>query len=507
MNKERENKLKNKATDQSKLLKSCKKELVRQTSRAEKWRKESLLQREEIKSKCLIIKHLKSKKELNLATQIAIELDKDKVAVGYKYELSVIKLCVKLYKLGLSLRNVCAVLALISCYLGSEFKVPSHVTVSIWVQKVGLHLQQTGLEKFKKSTEKWCLIIDESYSLAKSQLLLILAVRLSTLESGSLKMDDVVPLFIGSQSVWTGIEIAACITEITKDSEGRIAYVTSDCGRPLVCAYKSIALDQVPDWSHYAANILENIYVQNADFKLFNEQMSIFKRKRHQSSYAYYAPPSLSVKIRFMNYLPFIDWANTMLENEKKIPTDLKSELYFLQELKVFLCELSDLFYSADEIGKIVKKEGINELSHAKAQHKLAVLAKKYANNQNVASFIKKVEDYFEHTLVIYKKYIEKQDKSVPFFDGLIASSDIIECLFGKLKSRTSNNPKRGFSAICLLIPLFCQDFSHKQALEAMINVNMEKLENWKNEKLCNRKYKSFKNIFKQKKGKVYSSV
>ena len=507
MNKERENKLKNKATEQSNLLKSCKKELVRQTVRAEKWRNASLLQREEIKSKDLIIKDLESKKKSNPSAQSSLELEGAKVAKGYKYPISVIELCVKLYKVGLSLRNVCSVLALISCYLGPEFKVPSHVTISIWVQKVGLHLQQTGLEKFKNSTEKWCLIIDESYSMAKSHLLLILAVRLSGLQSGTLKMEDVVPLFIGSQAVWTGIEIAACITEVTKDSEGSIAYVTSDCGRTLVCAYKSIELDQVPDWSHYGANILENIYAQNADFKLFNEQMSIFKRRRHQSSYSYYAPPSLSVKIRFMNYLPFIDWANTMLKNEKKIPCDLKTELYFLQEHKVFLSELSDLFYVVDEIGKIVKKEGINELSHAKAQNKLAILAKKYHENKNVVTLIKKVEDYFEHTLPIYKKYMETQDKSVPFFNGLIASSDIIESLFSKLKHRASNNPKRSFSAICLLIPLFCQDFSHVQALEAMISVNMEKLEIWKNENLCNRKFKNYKNIFMKNKAKVFQTV
>ena len=70
MNKERENKLKNKATEQSNLLKSCKKELVRQTTRAAKWRNASLLQREKIKSKDLIIKDLESKKNrINLLNQ------------------------------------------------------------------------------------------------------------------------------------------------------------------------------------------------------------------------------------------------------------------------------------------------------------------------------------------------------------------------------------------------------------------------------------------------------
>lgn len=503
MNKERDNNWKNKAITRSNLLKICNKELVRQTARAKKWRKKSLGSCKEIASKNLIIKDLESKIKAISDDKTAVYPPSNGGVRGYKYSLSVIELCVKLYKAGLSTRCICGVLFLIGSFIGGLFKVPSHVTVSFWVQKTGLYLHETGVEKFKKSTEKWCLIIDESYSLAKSQLLIILAVRLSVLQSGRLKTSDVVPVLIRSQGSWVATDISDCISEVTKDFQGSIAYVTSDCGTALVAAYKNIGLNHVPDWSHYAANSLAHIYVQNADFKEFNEKMGAFKRKRKQSIYTQYAPPNLSVKIRFMNYLPILEWANIMLKNFSKIPEEIKTELHFLQVMNPFIIEVTDLFYAADAIGKIIKEGGINEKIAAKAQRELWILAKKHAHNQNVATFIKKIEQYFEHTLSIYKDYVKSQDKNSPFFDGLIASSDIIESLFGKLKHRASKNPSRGFSAICLIIPLFCQDFSSQEALKAMISVNMERLEIWKNKNLCNRKFKNYKTLFKKNNGKV----
>ena len=382
--------------------------------------------------------------------------------IGYRYDIKIISLCVNLYKCGLSLRSICSVLAFISVYLGIKIKIPSYGTISIWVQKSGLYLLKTGAERFKNTAEQWSLIIDESYTLGKSRLLVILAVRLSKLQVGRLKTTDVVPIVIKSQESWKSEDVTNCINQAVAQFKGNIAYVTSDQGANLVCSYKATNIGHLPDWSHTAANILENIYIKEPDFKEFNEKIGVFKRKRKQSIYTHYSPPNLSVKVRFMNYLPFWEWANIMIKNFKKIPIEIVPELMFLQTLKTSIQEMSELFYMADAIGKILKTEGINEITRTKVLFKIDVLAKKYPNNQRVAIFIDRVHEYFTQTMPIYWEYIKKQDKDVPFFDGLVASSDVIECIFGKVKHRAPKNPKIGFSSSSLLIPLFCQDFSDK---------------------------------------------
>ena len=53
----------------------------------------------------------------------------------------------------------------------------------------------------------------------------------------------------------------------------------------LVNDFQIVGLAHVADWSHFSANILEKCYVNNDDFKSFNEKMGAFKKKRKQSQY------------------------------------------------------------------------------------------------------------------------------------------------------------------------------------------------------------------------------
>lgn len=474
------------------LLKEIRRERDRQKERADKWKTESITLRHEIKSKNLIIKELTK----NNSDKTVFKSPKDLSINGSIYPLSVVWLCVSLSHLGISYRKVCAVLVLIGLFTGLQIRVPSHVSVSNWVQKTGLYLLKTGGTLLKKGRKKWCFIIDESYSLGKSRLLVILGVRLSSLsiKKGGLQQADVVPLVIRSQEHWKTDDITAALTMACKKIDGILSYIVSDQGKNLVCSYKENDIAHIPDWAHYSANILEKCYSQTTDFKAFNEKMGVFKIKKQQSSHSQYAPPTMSVKIRFMNYLPFIDWANTMLINFEKLPDLIALDLHFLQTSRLFIEEMTDLFYKADEIGLILKTNGINKESQAKAMRLLDSLERKYLDNPRVKEFVASVTQYFELTMSIY--YTQKEE-NLSYFDGLLASSEIIESIFGKLKHRCSKNPKKGFSSNSLLIPLFCKAFSPFDVRNAMNNISMVELEKWKNENLCNRKISSFRNVFK----------
>ena len=511
-----ENPWKNKAIERAKEIKELVKELIRQKLRAERWRNESsalkktvLEQALEIEAKNLKIKEL----EANSGSPFYEIALKDVHLKGYKYALSVIWLCVNLYKSGLSLRQVCIVLEFTRSFLGVKFKVPSYGAVRIWVRKTGLHLLEKGGKTGKKSKsviERWCLIVDESYSLGKSQLLLVLAVRLSDLQQGrALRVSDVVPAVIRSRESWKGEDVSQVLTEASKKIGGRVEYVVSDRGAGLMKAFQIQGLPHVCDWSHFSANVLEKLYVNNIDFKLFNEKMGNFKKKRKQGQHTRCSPPTLSVKMRFLNYTPFLEWADAMLLNFKKIPAQIAPELQFLKDLKPFIGEMTDLFFTAHKIGVILKKEGINPTSQAKALGMLEILEqnikdnnKKYPNPSTVTTFTLEVKQYFNSAISIYHKVTPPTPENVlfaPSFDGLVASSDIIESIFGKLKSRCLKDPKRGFSAISLIIPLFCHSFSPFHVFEALAKVSMNDLEKWKKNNIANNINTSWRNAFKSK--------
>lgn len=496
MDKETTNIWKDKAISRSKEIKNLNKELIRQKNRAESWRTKAKISYKDSLSKDLVIKELSSKKEAAYRSESV-----QKVGT-YRYHPRVMQLCVQLYKSGLSLRQVSSVISFIGLFLGRSLAAPSHSIISIWVHKVGLGLLKKGQQEFRDSREQWSLIIDESFSLGKSRLLIILGIRLSSLQQGRIRALEVVPLVIKSQEHWKSADISACISDICRNFKGNIAYVTSDKGTNLLGSYEQKNLNHVPDWAHYGANILENIYVKEADFKEFNEKMGAFKRKRKQSIYTHYVPPNLSVKVRFMNYIPFLEWANIMVANFKRIPAEIKPELAFLVTLRPFIEEMSALFYTVQDIGLLLKTQGINPETYGLAMQKLNKLDQDHSNSSKAAILRQATEEYFKKTLEIYYEYIKKQDKNTPFFDGIVATSEILECLFGKLKHRSDKNPKRGFSGNSLLIPLFCNELEEIDTLNALQDIDCKALEKWKNKNICNRNYKSFRNIFKKKRGR-----
>lgn len=197
--KESENTWRIKAVNRNVEIKRLSKELTRQLLRAVSWRQKSLLQAQRIRDieSALLKKH---DLEVNIGQIVSIAPSKDVVISGYKYPLSVIWLSIILYKFGLSFRGVCRVLVFVRDFLGINFQIPSYGSVRVWVLKQGLYFLKQGIKTVKKGGDKWVLIVDESYSLGKSSLLLVLAIRTNTLKQGqALTLSDV---RLGRRNQW-----------------------------------------------------------------------------------------------------------------------------------------------------------------------------------------------------------------------------------------------------------------------------------------------------------------
>ena len=83
-------------------------------------------------------------------------------------------------------------------------KVPSHVTISNWMKKVGYF----QLTKSKEIAEDWIIIIDESIQIGAEKLLLILGIRSSKIDfSRPLNYQDVLPILQVSKSGWNAQKI------------------------------------------------------------------------------------------------------------------------------------------------------------------------------------------------------------------------------------------------------------------------------------------------------------
>ena len=241
----------------------------------------------------------------------------------------------------------------------------------------------------------------------------------------------------------------------------------------------------------------------------------LLKRKGNKVNIRIIPRPKLSVKVRFMNYTPFLEWAKIMLLNFEQIPPEIAPELAFLKELKPFIEQMTALFEMRNKIGSLLRNEGIQPKTQTKALDLLAILEKnrttKHPQSPKVTAFIIGTKQYFDRAMPIYTEMYKQSDAQkpeksnvAPSFEGLVASSEIIESIFGKLKHRSPKDPKRGFTAFTLIITLFCTDFSIKDTYKALSSVSMKELEKWKIKNLTLRHYTSFRNVFhnKSKKGK-----
>ena len=494
-----ENNWKKKTLLKSKVVKSLKKECHRQCVRANKWRLVAQLSAKSLKLCELLV----SKAEASLLAlqeqsggvlvESVSEVQVDRVLPQYHYPLSVIWLCVILYKNGLSFRATCAVLPYISDFSGFKLAVPHHTTVRRWVYEVGLWL----LEKGGQYGGNWGLIVDESYSLGDSQLLLVLGVKLDELRCGeAICLQDVVPLAIEVRQKWTGDDVGAVLERVAQKVSGEIHYVVSDRGNNLTAAYKAGGLPHLPDWGHYAANILEQTYAKSPDFKLFNEKMGAFKCKRKQSKFHAYSPPNLSVKVRFMNYIPFLEWANLMKHNFAKIPSEIRPELQFICDLSPLIEEATALFYCADTLGTHLKAHGITTQSIQNAKVMLLSATQNLPPSDNITHFKQGLATYFAAALDL-RNNVQQKTKCHPKSNiPIIASSDIIESIFGIFKNRAPNDPKRGFTQQVLLIPLIINNLSPSQVYNSLIKKVKNSLHNWASEHIVTKKYITFRNVF-----------
>ncbi len=202
-----------------------------------------------------------------------------------------------------------------------------------------------------------------------------------------------------------------------------------------------------------------------------------------------------------MNYIPVLNWVTIMQDNFKDIPILIQPELQFLIDSEVFIAHMKDLFYKTQQIGELLKTKGICPTTKEKIDKVKNDLIKKYPNNSIVADFGAGIDSYFGITIPIYEQYIKDQPiteiaRHTFSYKAIVASSDIIESTFSKLKHRALKDPKRGFSAISLIIPLFCYKITVSDVTDAMKSISIKTLMDWQNTNLTKRGYNSFRNIF-----------
>lgn len=424
--------------------------------------------RELIKSRDRWKAKLKVKQEE--VKKLKVKISRVGKAKWHQYATWLIGLCVLLrIYCGCSYGCIRRILVLLNSYfqLGLK-KLPCENTIQNWVSKMGLYTMKQGT--YNSTGEQVSLIIDESIRLGQEKLLLILSIPFNKLKQGALSFQEVQVVFMKGATSWTGKKISEVIEKLQKTYGFEVINILSDEDSKLKKACRLLEISHVPDISHAVATCLKRVFEKTEEYKKFKTLLASYASKGVNQALSYLCPPKQRTKARFMNLQRVVKWANKMLERFDKLN---KKEALFFKDLTA-QASLVNLLESCLCLAKAIslpfKLKGLSTQTIQQAQKQITLM--------NVE------EDYLKAFLKEIKKYLTHYQDIIETFEGksIHASSEIIESMFGKYKSKANNYALTGLTSLNLELPIYGISIEKvpPQMVDALEGISIVDLIQWR---------------------------
>ena len=353
---------------------------------------------------------------------------------------------------------------------GIAGKAPSHQTIFDWVLKYGLSLSRsTGSLKEKNRA----LIIDNSVNINGQELHLELEAP-ATHPGHPLGHNDVRMVRMKVDKGWTVEMVREQLRKAT--AENGPEYIVSDNAKTIGKACREMELKHHRDISHSFGVFLERTYANTEELSEFNQKLG-FARKYSHTLIGCLMPPKRRAYARFMNLFDRIDWAYCMLHNFHKLPPVGKAAFGFLQEQACFIEELKNVMDWYRHMEGLIKQKGLSRKTSQECRD--YICATFMRQDERLRGLGQMLLDYF------------KQEESLLESDDDVHNicSDIIESVFGYVKSRLSPNPNNGFTPLVLLLPVHLRvaDISSCKGLDVhsdMLSTRLNDVTEWRKENL-----------------------
>lgn len=379
-------------------------------------------------------------------------------ASGHQYSLSFIALLLAMQQYGgMSLRGCRHCIGCMLFSLGLSGRIPSHNSIRNWLCKSSIY----RIEKSQESSGKYVLYVDESIVFGSEKILLIIGVEEKKIPiDRSLTHRDIEVLYVGASVEWKGEDIEA---EIKKISEKKtIKYVVSDEGNNLRKAYKLLNYTHIEDCTHILANYLKALYEKDEDFDAFRKLIGLLRRDWNLSKEnSPYMPPTMRGKMRFANIFPCVKWAEKQLENWSNLSQEVQERLVFLKEKSVFIASLIEVSIVFKTVCKMLKEEGFGLAQKGVVLSTLSTLK----GTQKAGIFIENCKTYLD--------LLTTKSQALSL-NHLLCSSDIIESLFGKFKTKIGSNNRSGLTEFIFTIANFSQPFSKDEIKNALEKIKLK---------------------------------
>lgn len=415
---------------------------------------------------------------------------------------------------------------------------PSFSSIRQWLLRLGLY----ELQQAPPYRTDWIIMLDLTIELGQLKCLVVLGVPASHLsETGfALAHQDVEVLEIAVLNRCTGEIIEQKLVELSQRI-GPPLQIVSDHGSDIkkglaryqqqnpevICTY---------DVTHQMALLLEKELAHDEQYQSFLGQCTQTRHATKQTALYFLAPPKQRLKARYLNVDSYVRWAQEVLHYhsqadfsqlgacfslDKAAMARLRSELdetalaqlaplagktypdknSFSQHLcqhlgpEIWSQHAQPLFLAAD-VGRRRFEEKFGWLSRYQADiatyaqmvdlvHTLEKQVKRNGLNLSSAETFIQATQHLTLSPRLHQfrarmvDYLNSETVKIPEGQTLLATSDIIESIFGKYKLFSSERSFKEIGKMILTIPLFTTKFSTQRIKQALETIRSSDVEAW----------------------------
>ncbi|MHC5754622.1 MAG: hypothetical protein ACYTXF_29105 [Nostoc sp.] len=358
---------------------------------------------------------------------------------------------------------------------------PSFSSVRKWLGRIGLY----ELTRQKEYRDDWIFIVDLTVELGNEKGLVVLGVPEQLLieevfpSRRGLQYQDVQILGLEIMRSTKGELIEEKLTEITRKC-GCPKQIIADRGSDIqrgIKLYQQNNPDVIYtyDVTHAMALLIKHELHGSAKYQSFIQQCSQCRKQLQQTELSFLSPPSQRSQCRYFNVEKLLDWAFSILNSPLDTLVDLVPNIEpdilhsKLKEKFTWLAVYQDSLINWKQMVQItrfvetqIKLCGLNQETFSMIQQHLTTLV------NYPEEFAQKILGYLTHEL----SFIQPGQI-------LLATTDVLESLFGKYKQFSSRSPFKQIGQMFLSICLSTMNLTTTLVKEALETVRFLDVEDW----------------------------
>jgi hypothetical protein len=387
--------------------------------------------------------------------------------------LSIISLSLKLVlEAGNSLRGAAAAMALFVRERLVSFAVPSFSTIRSWLLRVGYHALTRALDR----QTPWVWLVDHTIQIGTQKILVILGCVLDQVPFGqrALQLADLQLVALVPMAKSNAALVEAELEQAVRRT-GRPRLIVADQGSDLrkgITDFQSWypRTAYVPDVAHYGATLLEHAWDGTPRWQQFVNQLQTTSATLRQTTSAYLLAPRMRPKARFMNVHVQLRFARRVLKLLlREVPHAKALEYYgwlkdYQHDLDVWERE-HGLVRTAI---KLLRVQGL----HAGT---LPLLEEAWGEIGTRESGTR------ESTVRIAERLRQYVKDHRPTQEGerFVASTEILESSFGKLKRIERDQNQDGMTGLVLALGAMVGTSNANDLKQALETTPQKKVVNW----------------------------